>query len=200
MALCLLPAFRIGLNPDAAPLVDRAELAYLIDPPIRGTVTQNDILVQFRVGSIDVGVHSRAAVRHYRIDGDLTKRIDPLALSPRDFIEEWKTTGWKDVAHWSESRGRAAMRSVHAKEQYAEFVYPTMHCPTTPDLWQVGLDFDPHFNQPPSRETVYFLVRWRPPFRFSMVDVSSHPWPGCTVKDPKADEDRTLFPGGGGSN
>ena len=40
----------------------------------------------------------------------------------------------------------------------------------------------------------YFLIRWRPPYHFSMVGVSEQPWPNCTEKDPEADEFRTLFP------
>ena len=159
-------------------------------------MSRDEILVEFHLASLDGGLQNRAAVRHYRINGEKVKRIDPLALSPRDFVEESMTSDWKEVALWSEDQARVAMRAIHQKQakKYAEFVYPTMHCPSTPDLWQVGLDFNPHFNTPPSPETIYFLVRWRPPFRFSMVNVSNHPWPGCTEKDPSADEDRTLFP------
>ena len=40
---------------------------------------------------------------------------------------------------------------------------------------------------------VYFLVRWRPPYRFTMVSVSDRPSPDCTEKDPEADEARSLF-------
>jgi hypothetical protein len=39
----------------------------------------------------------------------------------------------------------------------------------------------------------YFLVRWRPPYHFTMVEVSGHPKPACTEEDREADEPRTLF-------
>lgn len=191
-------AFRIGPDANAGPLVDGEELGYLVDPPMHGSVTRDEILVEFRVASLDAGVHNRAAVRHYRIDSDQAKRIDPLALSPRDFVEEWLMSDWREAAHWSESNERGIMRDAHQKKSksFSEFVYPTMHCPATPDLWQVGIDFEANVGRPPSPETTYYLVRWRPPYRFSMVNVGNHPWPGCTEKDPGADEDRTLFPGG----
>jgi len=52
-------------------------------------------------------------------------------------------------------------------------------------LWQVGFDFE---------KAQYFLIRWRPPYHFTMVDVSEHPWPDCAEEDREADEPRTLFP------
>jgi hypothetical protein len=64
----------------------------------------------------------------------------------------------------------------------------TRHCQQHPDLWQVNIGAgDP-------QSDVYFLVRWRPPYRFTMVSVSAHLWPDCIEKDPAADETRTLFP------
>jgi hypothetical protein len=44
-----------------------------------------------------------------------------------------------------------------------------------------------------SEPTVYFLVRCRPPYHFTMVNISDKPWPRCTEKDPEADAWRTLF-------
>jgi hypothetical protein len=67
-----------------------------------------------------------------------------------------------------------------------------MHC-HTPDLWQVAVtpsnakkDFQPE-------PDVYFLIRWAPPYHFTMVDISNKGWPRCTQKDPEADAWRTLF-------
>ena len=79
-----------------------------------------------------------------------------------------------------------AYKQYQAEKAHREFIHPTMHCPKTPDLWQVGIDFGEH-----SR---YFLVRWRPPYNFTMVQMSDHPSPVCTEKDRAADEPRTLFP------
>jgi hypothetical protein len=193
-------AFRLGPDQSAAPLVAGAEWAYLgVESPIQGSVARDDVLVEFTVGSIDGGVHSRKAVRHYKIDGGDVKRTDPLALSPRDFVDEWLTHGWKEAAFWSESANRGSMRSWHTKLHKdfvsGEFIYPTMHCPAMPDLWRLGVDFsDPPTPIGVEPKGIWFLVRWRPPFRFTMVDVTEHPSPACTEEDRKADEDRTLFP------
>jgi hypothetical protein len=156
------------------------------------------VLVEFNlVGGLD----DYMAVRHYQIGHDQVKRIDPLALSPRDFVYEWLAHGWTEVAPWSESAERSSMLEWHRKlhEDFVTgiFIYPTLHCPSTPDLWQVGVDR----SDPPTRlgaepnGGVYFLVRWRPPYTFRMVQINDRPSPQCTEDDPKADDEhRTLFP------
>lgn len=195
-------AFRLGPDPLAPPLVDGDEFAYIAgdDPPIRGSVTVNDVLVEFPIRSIDTGVFTRPAIRHYKIDHDEVKRIDPLALRPRDFVDEWLTHDWRESAFWSESANRGSMldayRKLHKDFVSGEFIYPTMHC-TEPDLWQVGVDFSDSptpMDEPP--KGTYFLVRWQPPYHFRMVQVGNHASPECTEEDRAADDEgRTLFPG-----
>ena len=195
-------AFRLGPDPLAPPLVDGDEFAYIAgdDPPIRGNVTVNDVLVEFPIRSIDTGVFTRPAIRHYKIDHDEVKRVDPLTLRPRDFVDEWLTHDWRESAFWSESANRGSMldayRKLHKDFVSGEFIYPTMHC-TEPDLWQVGVDFsDPPtpMDEPP--KGAYFLVRWQPPYHFRMVQVGNHASPECTEEDRAADDEgRTLFPG-----
>ncbi len=194
-------AFRLGPDLLAAPLVEGGEWAYLgVYFPIQGSVTRDDVLVEFTIRSIDAGVHSRKAVRHYRIDGDQVRRTDPLALSPRDFVDEWLTHDWIEAAFWSESANRGSASDWHKKLHKdlvaGEFVYPTMHCADAPEVWQVGVDFsDPP--TPPDAEPkgTYFLVRWRPPYRFTMVEVSDRPSPACIDEDRMVDNEfHTLFP------
>jgi hypothetical protein len=196
--------FRLGLDPDAKPLVEAEEGGFLNDdPPILGSVSANDALVEFPIRSIDVGVHNRPAIRHFSINHETVNRIDPFALSPRDFVDEWLTHGWtQEAAGWSEVAYRPTMRDWHSKLHhdllFGHFVRPSgiRHCKANPDLWQVGVDFsDPPtpWNKPPV--ATYFVVRWRPPYRFTMVTVSDQANPDCTEVDQRALDDRpTLFP------
>ena len=85
--------FRLGQNPEAEPLVDGEDYAFE-GWSIAASLGEDDALVEFRVASVDPALHNRAAIRHYRIKGDKVTRIDPLALSPRDFVEEWLTRDW----------------------------------------------------------------------------------------------------------
>jgi hypothetical protein len=174
-------------------LLDRTEQAFLggHDIPIQGSVGREDALIEFRVGSLDPGMHSREAIRHYAVHGDTVERIGPIALGPRDFTEEWITGPWAQSKLWSQPSSRVALQQAHDSLLrgigHGEFE-TTRHCQERPDLWQVGLDLSDN-----NKGTVYFLVRWQPPYRFTMVQVLHHALPSCTEEDG-ADEDRTLFP------
>src|SRR5437868_4709223 len=194
-------AFRLGPDSGAPALVEGAEWAYLgNDRALEGSVARDDVLVEFTIRSIDAGVHSRPAVRHFRINGGQVKRVDPLALSPRDFVDEWLTHDWKEAAFWSESANRSALRDRHRKLHKnfvsGEFIYPTMHCPATPDIWHVAVDLGdspaPIGAEP---KGTYFLVRWRPPYQFTMIEIRDRPSVACTEQDRKVDDNfPTLFP------
>lgn len=94
-------AYRLGGDPMARPLVSGEVFANVGDElPLRGSVTPDEVLIQYNGPSIDAGILVRQHVRHYRIDGPEAKRIDPLALRPRDFVDEWLTHEWKETAFW----------------------------------------------------------------------------------------------------
>jgi hypothetical protein len=182
-------------------LIDGSEFAFLrAGTYLVGSISRAwpsdalvDVLVEFTQRSIDAGVHSREAIRHYLIDGDQVHRVGPVALSPRDFVDEWLTSAWPESSTWSASPALEQRHGkLHADFVAGQFGYPTLHC-QTPDLWQVSVELgDPKKNFEP-QPAAYFLVRWRPPYRFTMMNVSDKPWPLCTEEDREADEWRTLF-------
>jgi hypothetical protein len=179
-------------------LVDGTEWAHLGLHPIVGSIGESygqkgvDVLIEFTGRSVDVGVLERKAVRHFLIDGDRVTRVDPVAVGPRDFVDEWLTRPWEESARWSVSPNlRRWYGKVHADFVTGEFG-DTMHC-ATPDLWQVTFrPSDAQRNSVP-HPAMYYLIRWRPPYHFTMVSVSATPWPRCTEKDADADAWRTLF-------
>ena len=152
-----------------------------------------DVLIEYTKMSIDLIVHNREAVRHYLIDGDRVRRVHPVALSPRDFVDEWLRSGWDESAIWSASPALQKWhRKFHSDTVSGLFRQTTKHC-KAPDLWQVTVapriaknDFD-------SEPEFYFLVRWQPPYRFQMMNISGKPWRRCTQDDPAADEWKTMF-------
>jgi hypothetical protein len=52
-------------------------------------------------GSIDPAVHSRRHVRHYDINGDVVRRVQPVAENVRDFVDEWIVSPWAEAKDWS---------------------------------------------------------------------------------------------------
>jgi hypothetical protein len=125
------------------------------------------------------------------VNRDTVHRTDPIALSPRNFVEEWINSTRKDITEWSSSN--VLQKQHHTlKDIRGEFSL-TMHC-KTPDLWQVTFNKSIDNKDFDKTSPLYFLVRWRPPYHFTMMDVGKKPWPLCNQKDEQADEWRTLFP------
>jgi hypothetical protein len=186
--------FRLGAEMDAPPLTEWSEMG-VVDS-MKGSVDGDKVLVEYQV--IGADAYRRTVTRAYQPQHGGLDRMDPLALSPRDFAEEWLSLPWGEAGLWSEPTGRASMVEFRRKIPRDAFpglpIFPTMHCPSNPDLWQVGMEG----LLGPKGPATYFLVRWRPPYRFSMVDVKSTPWAMCSKPDPDADERRTLFPGRSG--
>ena len=176
-------------------LLDGKETAYIgiHDIPIQGSVGREDALIEFTALSKDIQVFNRPAVRHYAVHGNTVERIGPVALSPRDFSEEWVAGPWEQSKQWSQPSSLTALQPEHdvvlSGVDNGEFA-ATSHCTDSADLWQVA--FDPSDKK---KGTIYFLIRWQPPYRFTMVRVSDHASPSCTEEDPAVDDEfRTLFP------
>jgi len=193
--------WRIDPSGGAKLLIDGSEIAYMAATYAVGSISGEeasgdgtvDVLVEFAEGSIDGAANIREAVRHFLIEGDQVRRVDPVALRPRDFVDEWLTRDWKESATWSASPVLHQWHQrLHADFVAGDFGYPTMHC-QTPDLWQITVTPKDAEKDLAPEPNVYLLVRWRPPYHFTMLDIGDKLWPRCTEEDREADEGRTLF-------
>jgi hypothetical protein len=184
--------YRVWLIQEGTParlLLDENEWGYVAEPP-RAAVWPDDILIEYAIGSVDGDVHSRRQIRHYVLKIGSLQRVDPFVLGPRDFVDHWLQGPSPEIAARTPATIRAAERNWERrfKGPYG-FIQPTRHCTDRPDVWQVGVT-----EALKDSPLGYFLVRWRPPYEFSLVGISDHPLPGCTKADPNADAFRTLFP------
>jgi hypothetical protein len=159
------------------------------------------VLVQFTVRSIDAGILARQAIRQYAIKGDKVERVAPLAFNPRNFVDEWLTHSKSEAQGWSLDSSKQVLADWHDKlhRDYVsgDFIWPSLHC-SQPDVWQVGLELnerDKSGNVTASSD-YYFLVRWSPPYKFTMIAISEKQSPTCTERDPDADKDGSLFVNG----
>ena len=170
-------------------LLDENEIGY-ISEPVQACVWAGDVLIEYAVGSADMGVHNRRQIRHYVMEHDSLKRVDPVVLGPRDFVDYWLTAPLKEVLERTPASMRPAMQNWRGKSKGPfEFIEPTHHCTDRRDIWQVGVR-----NADTEQPLGYFQIRWLPPYHFSMVGVSERPSPNCAQEDRQADEFRTLFP------
>ena len=194
--------FRLGPDQAAPPLIDKSEYTAVgwRDPPILGSLSNDDVLVEHLTPSLDTGILPREGVFHYEIHNGKVTRTDPFALGPRDFVDEWLKTDWRESSTWSEAANRRAMSDWRSKSvrdgMTGDYLDPTMQCRAMPDLWQVGLSLASEPESPNAKpDQVYFLVRWHPPYQFRMVAVTDKPSPDCTERDRRADDpNRRLFP------
>jgi hypothetical protein len=172
------------------PLLERAEFAYVGEfPPVKGRVGPDDALIEFTAGGTGYG-EGHEAVRHYALRRGVMIQVDPIAPSPRDFVEEWLTSKWTQSSAWSESKSLEPWHAkLHREDGMGDFPDPTQHCSTHSDLWQVGIKL----HDVPGE--TWYLVRARPPDHFSMVSISNQPDPDCTENARPGDWPRTLFPG-----
>ncbi len=155
-------------------------------PPIKGQVRPDDVLVQFTAGGIVAG-DAHWAVRHFKVADGVATQVDPIAVRPRDFVVEWISARWEESQTRSESPSLEDWHTqLHREDGVGDFPDPTLQCTAESDLWQVGTNF----YDGPKR---YYRVRWQPPYRFTMVDVSDTPYSDCTVTDPRGDAYPRLF-------
>src|SRR5262249_40734200 len=76
----------------------------------------DDLILEFRDASIDVDVHNRTHILHYRIGPESVERVDPVALQPRDFVDEWITRPWAEMQSRSAESGRDNVAKWHKLE------------------------------------------------------------------------------------
>jgi len=102
--------------------VDPKEIFSGSDPLWRGdddygtlSVGRSGFELRFHAYRIDTGVHNRVWIRRFRIDGDVVRRIPPVAVSPRDFVDEWVTSPWEQASEWSSPDNTAALKKIHER-------------------------------------------------------------------------------------
>jgi hypothetical protein len=155
------------------PLLDKRELLYDEgDPPVTGKIQPRDLRIEFSAGGGGYG-YPHKAVRHFEIQGTTVKQVDPIAPTPRDFVDEWLAAPWKESAAFAESTALEQWhRKLHRDDDEGDFPDDPVNCTNDPQLWQIGA----HLQDEPKH---YFLVRWHRPDRFSMVAIGDQPLPDC---------------------
>jgi len=121
--------------------------------------------LRFHSASIDAGVHNRVWIRHYSVIGDAIRRIQPVAVSPRDFVDEWIVSPWRQAAQWSSNSAIAELRQAHdewsrrKKTDINLLEYYSVHrCAEIPGRYQVEVaeETGPKFE---TARSFYFQVR-----------------------------------------
>jgi hypothetical protein len=169
----------------------REENAYVgrRDPAISARFEENNLLMEMDVASIDPKRHSRVAVRNLLFSGNTVSRAAPLALTPRDFVEEWLRAPWALASQWTQAGARPALEKIHADANGANvratFSGPTKRCDKEESAVQVGVRL-------PNGER-FFRLKNDSAGAFEMRAADSAPAPGCARADAALDTPRSSF-------
>ena len=166
---------------EAAPLANTGE------DPAHSRLKPGGALVEFSGASIDSSIFIRKYVLHYAVEGAKVRRIEPIALSARDFVDEWLRNSWAAMEPWSNPSLAAWHKRLHKDSVSGEFS-AVRRCVGSGD-WQVAIDI--------KETTYYFFVNDRGGYRFRMSGAGEKPRPDCTGPNEArglGDSQPTLFP------
>jgi hypothetical protein len=139
-----------------------------------GTLTARPTSVdlRFHAASIDSGLHNRVWIRHFTVIGNAVRRVQPVAVSPGDFVDAWIVSSWRDASAWSAKRAAGTLRRSHRrlhKLRYFDYV-SIRRCSDGPDHHQIELA---HEDDPP----YYFHVLGQT--TYEMFAVATKPDVAC---------------------
>jgi hypothetical protein len=180
--------YRLWRTGTPNPLLDKSEtLNDEGEPPVIGTLTKNDFLIEFSAGGTGYGFPHKA-LRRYEVKGSSVIQTDPIAPTARDFVEEWLDASWDQSAARADSPTlREWHQKLHRDDGQGDYTEPALGCANDPSLVEITT----HLEASPKH---YFLVRAKQPLHFTMVNIGDQPFADCTKPAPEADRQPSLIP------
>ncbi len=163
--------YRIGPSADRAKAIFSGYHSFTIDDDGGIKLTPDELLLELTAEGLEAGFR-RAYVLHYRIDASGVSRIDPVALQPQDFVQEWINQPWSEM----ESRSASSLVKWHARFHsdtelfFGDFDF-AQPCSKRPGYTQVAVEAEPR--------AVYFLVKDKGGHSYEMSDISFDRQSGC---------------------
>jgi hypothetical protein len=168
-----------------------------VDDPVQVRLETDDLLMEIRDRSIDVGIHNRAHILHFNIGRDSAPvRIDPVALKPEDFVDEWLTRPWTEME--SRSASDEKLKKWHdflSGDFAAGDITLVQPCMDLPKQWLIAVDMTwLKGKQLPEPLTIYFLIQQPAQYRYRMLNISFDRQEGCPGDSGPSHDSPTLFP------
>lgn len=194
--------FRLSATANAAvPILhDEQGIWFGAEKPYQVRLEPDELLMEVRDRSIDAGIHNRPHVLHFNTAGAAAERLDPVALQPQDFVDEWLTRPWSEMESRSAEDGGGKLKKWHdflAGDFIAGDFQFVQQCRQKTDQWQVGIDLDwVQGKQLPEDLSLYFLVQQSDQYAFKMVGISFDRQEGCPGESQPNLDGPTLFASG----
>lgn len=159
------------------------------DPAISARFEGADVLLEMDVMSLDPKRQRRVAVQRFDITAQTPRRVAPIALTPRDFVEEWLRAPWSVASTWTQTSARPALERIHAdiaaSGLRASFPSPTSRCEKEDGIVQVAVRL--------SNGERFFRFKQDAAGAYEMRAADSASSPACRTLDSALDTPRTLF-------
>jgi hypothetical protein len=144
-------------------LLDRHEpLNEKFQPPFR-LEAQDDWFAVTRGKERKLDAEPGVSIARYQIIGDKTKRMQPLALTPEDFLDEWVQLEWNEAAHSSSQspdlpKWHSMLNALANDSTEIEFVQACGEPGAADKAWLVGLWIDQKLNPSSRIDRLYIAV------------------------------------------
>lgn len=138
------------------------------DDGLQFALKPQELIIELVHESLDTSILIRTHVLRYNVANGV-RRIEPFALRPQDFAEEWLTAAWGEMRSTSAPATQQWHEQLHANLGHPAYTN-VVPCANRPDRWMIG------FEDPIDR---YFLVHDLGQYRYQMEEVSDKPFEGC---------------------
>jgi hypothetical protein len=144
-------------------------------------LTPDELSVEFFDSSVSVDVHHRTKIQRYSF-APKVQRIDPVALQPQDFAEEWLTRPWSEMESRSAPETKELHESFGGGFVLGDYVEVTQ-CAPEQRVWLAGFDIDFIGDKQLSKpRRVYLQVRDLGDHRYRMESASSQRPASCKAE------------------
>lgn len=153
----------------------------------------DELIMQFLDRSVDDVVFYRTEIHRYSF-ADGVRRLDPVALQPQDFAEEWLARPWSEMQSRSAAGTEEWHERLHAGLIFADY-QDVVPCIARPGRWLIGMEIRNNGDKewkPPLE--AWFVVGDPGDYHYRMESVSESRPQGCPGTGPPSDKHPVLSP------
>jgi hypothetical protein len=165
----------------------REPLNQKFEPPFRLQV-EEDWFAVTRGRERKLDGEPGVSISRYEVLGEQITRLQPLALTPEDFLDEWVRLSSDEAVRWSSKSAEADLPKWHSRlnalandSTEIEFVQPCPQQQNADKVWLAGLWIDQKLNPTTENERLYIVVSEKQHAFFIDSVGASHP-AGCPGK------------------
>jgi hypothetical protein len=187
-------------DPESPRVVLSAEHSYREDRDCRILLQKDSLMMDFPDWSGE-GLNVPTCILTYAITKDGARRVEPVAVDPNGFVEQWMMSPWSSASEWTEASSRASWETWHERLDFEKGGHPSVLgdlafrqiCSTDGKLVQITYPAD-YPTDGPRPGDLFFLVREIGPHQYRLVRIARQSAPGCSKPMPDETQGERLLP------